>query len=166
MVYGGEWETLDDEFTYGKFINSCKAIEKEIETISDPISVPLENIKYEIDNKFLSYNFFTEKKFPELVTYNRKEAVKDIIINCFNKKLKMSSGDGSVDYHKTKNKKIWSFNGRIRYITAFGTYIFNTDRWDRICNKVGTYDDMIKEYENDKKELETFIIREYKKTFL
>ena len=80
-----EFENLDDEYNYKKFIQNCKPICKTIETISDNLE-PAEEIEiiYDTGNKYIKCNYFTEKnKKPFLYYYDREQALKDIVENKF-----------------------------------------------------------------------------------
>ena len=78
----------------------------------------------------------------------------------------MHSYQEGLSYSATNNKKVWgnSSNGCIRYVTAFGTYVFN-DLWNNPRVLKGTLSDMIKKYESDKNAIRKTIIDKYNNHF-
>lgn len=161
-----EFEDLDDEYNYKKFVQYCKPIYKTIETISDNLQ-PAEEIEiiYDTNNKYIKCRYFTEKeKEPFLYYYNREQALKDIVKNKFNELSFEFIGD--CDYKQTKNKKVWgnSENSGIRYVKAFGTYVFG-DAYDNCRGITESLDKCIEYYEEDKKNLESVIMRRYNEEY-
>lgn len=158
------WDSLEDEFSYRKFMTIWKSINTKIQTISDPILVEVETTKYNTGNKFISNDFLNEKGEIGLFVYKRQEALLDIVENCF-KDLGMEFHEG-VNYSSTSNKKVWSnsTHSGIRYVVAFGTYIFN-DSWNCKGSRKGTLKDCEKMYEDDKKSIESIIQKMYNKHF-
>ena len=87
-----EFEDLDDEYSYKKFIQYCKPIYKTIETLSDNLQPAEEaEIIYDTKNKYIKCRYFTEKeKEPFLYYYDREQALKDIVKNKMQKLKKLS----------------------------------------------------------------------------
>jgi hypothetical protein len=159
------WDSLEAEFNYRKFIQLWQPVKISAQTISEPIKVAVKKMQYETDNEFIKSCFLNgSDKDTSLFIYKRPEAVQKIVADCFNELGMKFEGDCS--YGKTEGKKIWgnSTHSCIRYVVAFGTYVMN-DGWDiRSCPK-GTYNDLIKQYNNDKKALRNIIITKYNKHF-
>lgn len=161
-----EFNNLDDEYNYKKFLQNCKPIYKTIETISDNIE-PAEEIEiiYNTGSKYIKCNYFTEKhKQPFLYYYDREQALKDIVENKF-KELGFEFA-GNCSYRDTKNKKIWgnSTHSVIRYVVAFDTYIFG-DRYNNCTGIIESLDKCIKCYEEDKEDIENTIMRKYNEEY-
>lgn len=161
-----EFDNLDDEYNYKKFIQNCKPIYKTIETISDNLQ-PVEEaeIIYDTKNKYIKCNYFTEKnKKPFLYYYDREQALKNIVENKF-RKLGFEFA-GECNYKETKNKKIWgnSTHSVIRYVVAFGTYIFG-DKYNNCSGITESLEKCIEYYEKDKEDIENTIMRKYNEEY-
>lgn len=160
-----EWESLEDEFAYRKFIQLWQPINKTIQTISDPIEVAVMKIKTESGNKYITSCFYNgTDKDKTLFQYDRPLALQDIVKECFTELGMVFQCD--CNYSATNNKKIWgnSTHSCIRYVTAFGTYIFG-DAWDIRNSPKGKLKDLLKQYEDDKKAIRNIIISKYNKHF-
>lgn len=157
---------LDDEYNYKKFIKNHKAVYKTIETVSENIEPSEELVVYKTDNEYIESCYFSEKEDePLLYKYNREKAYLDIVKNTFDSLGFEFAGD--CNFKATKDKKIWgnSNHSCIKYVTAFGTYIF--DDSFRLYNSVirGTLEDMKAQYEKDKARIEEVITRNYNENF-
>lgn len=161
-----EFEDLDDEYNYKKFVQYCKPIYKTIETISDNLQPAEEaEIIYDTKNKYIKCRYFTEKeKEPFLYYYDREQALKDIVKNKFNELGFEFIGD--CNYEQTKNKKVWanSENSGIRYAKAFGTYLFG-DAYDNCRGITESLEKCIEYYEEDKENIESIIMRKYNEEY-
>lgn len=161
-----EFANLDDEYNYKKFIQNCKPIYKTIETISDNLEPAEETeIIYDPKNKYIKCNYFTEKhKKPFLYYYDREQALKDIVENKF-KELGFEFV-GECNYNQTKNKKIWgnSTHSVIRYVVAFGTYIFG-DKYNNCSGITESLEKCIEYYEEDIEDIENTIMRKYNEEY-
>lgn len=158
---------LDDEYNYKKFVKTHKAIFKTIETISENIKLAEEVVVYKTGNKFIESAYFSECEDKEKMIYKyyREKAYIDIVTNKFDE----LGFDflGNCSYNQTENKKVWgnSEHSGIRYVTAFGTYIFN-DGFKLYSPVVrGTLEDMLSTYKEDKKLIEGIITRKYNEKF-
>jgi hypothetical protein len=160
-----EWNSLEDEFAYKKFKQVWQPIKKTMQSISEPIEVEVTKIKYNTGNKYIESCFFngSDEKL-DLFVYNRPNAVQDIVSECFTE-LGMVYEEGK-NYGSTQDRKIWSNSTHscIRYVVAFGTYVFG-DGWDISYCPKGTLQDMRKRYEEDRVTLRNIIIRKYNKHF-
>ncbi len=160
------FDNLDDEYKYKKFIKNHKAIQKTIESISDNIELAEETVIYKTENEYIESCYFHEKESePLLYKYNREKAYLDIVKNKFNQLGFEFAGD--CNYSQTKDKKIWgnSNHSGIRYVRAFGTYIFN-DGFKLYTPIIrGTLEDMLSTYKKDKERIEDIIQRKYNENF-
>ena len=158
------FDDLDDEYNYKKFVRSCKPKYKTLETTTDLI-IPEEVVLYETGNKYIKCNFFLigEDK-PILYRYNRTQARLDIVKNKFDEIGFEFLNNAS--YESTKNKKIWgnSDHSVIRYVTAFGTYIFG-DGWDNKFSPIDTLENCKEMYNNDIKTIENIITKYYNQNY-
>lgn len=160
------FDDLDDEYSYKKFLKNHKAIYKTIENISNNIELSEETVIYKTKNRYIESCYFNEKESePLLYKYNRENAYMDIVKNKF-KTLGFEFA-GDCNYSQTKDKKIWgnSEHSGIKYVRAFGTYIFN-DRFNLHTTTIrGTLEDMLETYEKDKELIEGTITRKYNENF-
>ena len=159
------WNSLEDEFTYKKFIQMWQPIKRTIQTISEPIEIEIKKIKVESGNKFITSRFLNGiDKDLTLFNYDKPSALKYIVSKCFIE-LGMIYKD-KINYASTINNKIWgnSEHSCIRYVTAFGTYIFG-DGWDVKHSPKGTLEELLKQYENDRKIIRGIIISKYNQHF-
>lgn len=158
------FDDLDDEYNYKKFLKTHKGIYKTIENISDNIELAEEIVTYKTGNKYIESCYFNEKENePLLYKYDREKAYLDIVKNKFNQ-LGFEFA-GNCHYNQTQDKKIWgnSEHSGIRYVTAFGTYIFNDGF--KTSTIRGTLEDMLATYEKDKELIEGIIMRKYNENF-
>ncbi|MBS4893744.1 MAG: hypothetical protein KHZ90_08215 [Veillonella parvula] len=159
------FEDLDEEFNYRKFIRNFKQITKCIQEISDPIKVEVEKTTYDTGNKYIKSMFLNgESKRNNLFVYDRESSWIGIVNDCF-KELGMEY-IGDCGYNSTNNKKVWgnSNHSCIRYVTAFGSYIFG-DEFSTPYKPKGTLEDMLNLYERDKAKIEKIIKTKYNKHF-
>lgn len=163
--YDEEWESLEDEFTYRKFVQTWTPIYTVEQEVSEPLLVQFEKTKYDTGNEYIRNAFLNgDDKCVTLFTYDQEAAWLGIVRECFND-LEMSYQEG-LSYSATNNKKVWgnSTSGCIRYVTAFGTYVFN-DAWKNPRVLKGTLNDMMKKYENDKTAIRKVIVDGYNNHF-
>lgn len=159
------WESLEDEFAYKKFKQTWTPIYVVDQEISKPLLVQLESTKYDTGCEYIKNAFLNgENNDFTLYTYNQVSAWLGIVSECF-KELKMEF-KGDIGYQTTNNKKIWgnSSHSCIRYVTAFGTYVFNDDfKNPRVLT--GTLEDMKLRYEKDKSKIREIIINKFNNHF-
>lgn len=162
--YSVKWESLEDEFKYKKFKLIHKPIYKEVQTLSDPLMVEIITTKYDTNNKFIKNAYLNGKGKIDLFEYNQNAAWLNIVSECF-KELKMEFAD-NCSYSATQNKKIWgnSTHSCIRYVVAFGTYVFNDD-FKNPYTLSGTLEDMVKRYEYDRNKIRKIIKTKYNNHF-
>lgn len=162
----GDWYTLEDEFAYRKFVQVWQPVKEEIQVISEPIKVEIVKTVYDTGNPFIKNNFLFSggEGKASLFTYHRQEAIENIVKECFDS-LGMKY-EHKLDYHETKNKKVWSnsTHSGIRFLVAFDGYVFN-DSWREKSNITATLEECQMWYERDKKQLEEIITLKYKEHF-
>lgn len=162
--YGLHFNSLEDEYNYKKFKQNCKPKCKTLETVTNLI-IPEETVLYETGSEYIKSIFFMlGGGDPTFYKYNRPQARLDIVKDKFSE-LGFEFSD-IAGCEITKNKKIWgnSKHSVIRYVTAFGTYIFGNG-WDNECSPVDTLEGCKKMYENDKKEIESIIMKYYNQNY-
>lgn len=160
----GKWNTLEDEYNYRKFKLTWKQITKTIQSISDPILVEEVKTTYDTGNKFIKNAYLNGDSDHDLYIYFRSDAWLNIVRECF-RELKMEFFD-DCGYNATKNRKIWgnSTHSCIRYVVAFGGYVFD-DKFKEPSNLRGTLEDMRATYEKDRNSIRKIIKIKYNKTF-
>lgn len=158
------WDSLEDEFNYRKFDLKWNKVEETIQTISEPIKVEIITTKYDTGNKFIKNAFLVGSGAATLFEYDRPNAVKDIVAECF-KELGMEFKK-DINYSSTASKKVWgnSNHSCIEFVTAFGSYVFDKS-WHISCVKRGSLEECIQYYNEDKRQLENIIKRRYKNHF-
>lgn len=161
-----KWDDLESEYEYKKSITYWKPVYKTVQEISEPIKVKeIKTITYDTQNKFIKNAFLNGSDDEvDLYIYNRPSARKSIVYNIF-KELGFEF-KGNISYMATENKKVWgnSEHSVIRYVTAFGRYIFD-DTWDSKYTPRGTLEDMKKLYNEDYEKIRGIIIKHYNKMF-
>lgn len=161
------WNSLESEYEYKKLITYWNPIYKTIQEFSEPLKVSeITELKYNTDNKFIKNLFFNGEntKNMSLYIYNMPEAREHIVAEIF-KDLGFEY-QSNISYMQTEGKKIWSNSSHsvIRYVTAFGRYIFD-DKWGDKYTPRGTLEDMKKMYEDDYNKIKKIIMTHYNKTF-
>lgn len=160
-----EYNNLEDEFKYRKFVDEWKPVYVTNQYISDPIKVEIEHIQYDTGSKYIRSTFLNGTDNDEtLYSYYQAEAWLDFVKECFDE-LGMEFERG-LSYNQTANKKVWSNpdHGCIEFVVAFGTYILS-DRFKNPRVIKGTLQDVKERLENDKKAIRSIIISGYKKHF-
>lgn len=157
------FQDLDEEYAYKKYIRSWFPVSKKIEVESEPVEIAVTPITLETGNPFITSMFclgVTKEEEQTLYVYNRPDAVVQIVKDTF-ERLGFEFR-GNINYGETNKKKIWgnSNHSTIRFVVAFGTYLFN-DSWDVKAVRRGSLEEMTRQYEKDKKELELIIKSKY-----
>lgn len=137
---------------------------KTVQSISEPLLVEEVKTIYDTGNKFIKNAFLNGNSQCDLFIYLRKDAWLHIVKECFDE-LKMEYFD-DCGYLATKNRKIWgnSTHSGIKYVVAFGEYIFD-DRFKEPSNLKGTLEDMRNTYKKDRESIRKIIITKYNKRF-
>ena len=163
--YEEEWESLEDEFAYRKFVQTWTPIYNTKQEISEPLLVQFEKTKYDTGCQYIHNAFLNgdDKDFT-LFTYEQGQAWLGITRECF-EELGMEYKE-NANYSATNNKKIWSNSSHscIRYVTGFGGYVFN-DSWGNPRVIKGTLEDVRKIYEDDRNTIRKIIIDKYNNHF-
>lgn len=163
--YEEEWESLEDEFAYRKFMQLWTPIYNTEQEISEPLLVQFEKTKYDTGCQYIHNAFLNgEDKDFTLFTYEQGQAWLGITRECF-EELGMKYKE-NANYSATNNKKIWSNSTHscIRYVTGFGGYVFN-DSWGNPRVIKGTLEDVRKRYEYDRSTIRKIIIDKYNNHF-
>lgn len=160
-----KWESLEDEFSYRKFIYTYTAVNKNIEVIGDPIKFDVTSTVMDSGNPFIKSEFINGKENVSLFVYDRHSALLFIVKNCFDD-LGMSF-QNEVGYQQTKNQKIWgnSTHSCIEYVTAFGGYLFTNTHKNIVTIMRGSLEQMRSKYEEDKRTIEGIIRTRYNEHF-
>ncbi len=146
------WNSLEDEFEYKKFISVHQPVYITRETISEPLTFSPQKRTIETGNHYI-VSQFSQGVNTDLFTYNREAAFIGIV-HATMKSLGMTYNE-KTDYKDTSHKKIYgnSNHSCIRYVTAFGSYVFD-DSFDCKGFRRGTLESMKVAYEVDRKKLE------------
>lgn len=161
------WEDLESEYEYKKLTTYWQPIYKTIQEFSDPLKVvEVREINYKTDNPYIKNLFFNGDKKGDitLYVYDRPRAREEIVAKIF-KELGFEYEHG-VSYLRTEGRKVWgnSNHSVIRYVVAFGKFIFN-DSWGSEFTPRGTLEDMQEMYEADYNAIKKIIMTHYNKTF-
>ena len=161
------WDNLESEYEYKKLTTYWQPVYKTIQEFSEPLKVEeVTELKYDTGNKFIKNIFLNGENTEDisLYTYNLPEARISIVSEIF-KSLGFEYED-NISYMRTEGKKIWSNSTHsvIRYVVAFGGYIFG-DSWGNKYTPRGTLEDMQKKYEDDYNKIKKIIMTHYNKTF-
>jgi len=159
--YTHYWENLDDEFNYRKFIASYDNV---LETVYEEEEVIVEEQKkvlLDTNHPFIKSKFQNSGEISDVCVYNKFSAYKEIL------KEKMDEigavelpGGGFSD--PTEGKLSWanSTHSCIRYAKFAGGYLFD-DSYDVKSVRVGTFEALKEEYENDKLRIRKIIQDKY-----
>lgn len=155
-----EWETLNDEFAYRKFIELWKPVYETI-SIKNRIDVEVEKTVLNSKIPFIVNYFTNDKSETTLYQYNRIFALSTIIRNKFTELGIMYKDDAKYD--DTKNEKIWSnsTHSGIEYLRAFNKYICPEEYKRIIPNYNNTLKNCEELYYKDKDFWEDYIQTQY-----
>jgi len=157
-----EWESLEAEFAYRKFIGQWKPKYQVNTTYSEPLLVDRTHIRQDTGNPYIKAGFLTGQADTPLYSYSRTNAVADMLHKKF-ESLGMEFKEG-ISYAQTEGKKLWSNskNSGLEYVTAFGKYIFTRTHLPKTRGEFkGSLDHLTKIYEEDKKWIEDHIQTAY-----
>ena len=153
-----EWDSLESEFEYRKFMQRWKPVYKEETSYSEPLLVDKTHIRQDTGNPYIVAGFLTGRADVPLYSYSRTAAVASLL----NKKFE-SLGmvfQQNVNYAQTQGKKIWgnSTHSGLEYVTAFGSYIIGKNLVKRTFGEFkGSLEYLTKLYEEDKEWIENHI---------
>lgn len=157
--YTWHFEDIDDEYTYKKFVHTWCPIYRIVEETSEVIPTISADILLNSGNDFIIPMFTVGSSATELYELRRSEAQ----WNSLHKVFKSLGFEYHTDthYQETAQKKIYGGKD-LRFITAFGTYIFGD--W---IKKSPVYraklEDCIRVYNSDKEEIVNRVQDLYKK---
>lgn len=161
--YGLEFENLEEEFEFKKFMRTWNPIQRLSIVKSDPLPLERINVQFRTDNPFIVSGLSYTWEDPSIFYFDRLKAAHQIVRDTF-EELEMEFKP-NLDYRSTNGEKVWSNSDHsgIRYVVAFNTYVFDdTFRYDEKSRSRGSLEDLKKEYENLKKRIRDRIISKYK----
>lgn len=142
----------DDEIEYIKLQKYYKPINSSINVYEkcDIIIKHTGNLRTETPFIYAILSFNESN-----IYYYTPDAAKMQIVHDWMSKHNFNFVEG-ISYEETKHKKLYGLSknaGNIQYLCAFGTYVFGSSYIK--CEKIsGTYDELVKRYENDKENIE------------
>lgn len=152
------WNSLEDEFTYRKFLQTWKAQYKTETTYSEPLLIDRSHILQDTGNPYIKAGFLTGEASTPLYSYSRTNAVASLMAKKF-ESLGMEFKE-KLTYGQTEGKKVWSNSDHsgLEYVTAFGRYIMGKPNLPKTRGEFkGSLEYLTKIYEEDKKWIEDLI---------
>lgn len=153
-----DWNSLDDEFAYRKFVAQWKPKYKEETTYSEPLLIDRSHIRQDSGNPYIVAGFLTGRSDVPLYSYNRSNAVASMLAKKF-ESLGMEFKEG-LSYAATEGKKLWSnsTHSGLEYVTAFGKYIIGKNLVPKTRGEFkGSFEYLENIYKEDKKWIEDLI---------
>lgn len=153
-----DWNSLDDEFAYRKFVAQWKPKYKEETTYSEPLLIDRSHIRQDSGNPYIVAGFLTGRSDVPLYSYNRSNAVASMLAKKF-ESLGMEFKEG-LSYSQTEGKKLWSnsTHSGLEYVTAFGKYIIGKNLVPKTRGEFkGSFEYLENIYKEDKKWIEDLI---------
>lgn len=153
-----DWNSLDDEFAYRKFVAQWKPKYKEETTYSEPLLIDRSHIRQDSGNPYIVAGFLTGRSDVPLYSYNRSYAVASLLAKKF-ESLGMEFKEG-LSYGATEGKKLWSnsTHSGLEYVTAFGKYIIGKNLVPKTRGEFkGSFEYLENIYKEDKKWIEDLI---------
>ena len=153
-----DWNSLDDEFAYRKFVAQWKPKYKEETTYSEPLLIDRSHIRQDSGNPYIVAGFLTGRSDVPLYSYNRSNAVASMLAKKF-ESLGMEFKEG-LSYSQTEGKKLWSnsTHSGLEYVTAFGKHIIGKNLVPKTRGEFkGSFEHLENIYKGDKKWIEDLI---------
>lgn len=153
-----EWDSLDAEFAYRKFVSFWKPKYKEETTYSEPLLIDRSHIRQDSGNPYIVAGFLTGRSDVPLYSYNRSNAVASMLAKKF-ESLGMEFKEG-LSYSQTEGKKLWSnsTHSGLEYVTAFGKYIIGKNLVPKTRGEFkGSFEYLENIYKEDKNWIEDLI---------
>lgn len=158
-----DFEDLEDEFNYKKFLKIWTPKDKKDIVIGKPLLIDVRQEQKQVNPYIKNAFFHIGQEFDKSAGtygYARERALKYFCAQRFSKLgLEFKAG---LDYKATENEKYWSNSEHsgIEYVIAFGTYVFTQSRFKKsqspsVC--FGESDFLLARYESDKKDIEDII---------
>lgn len=160
-------DDLDNEYNYKKWIREYTPVYKTITTESEPLKIGrIINCRLNTDNEYITSIYSITEKIDntndlDLCIYNQPSAWLGIVKNKM-KELQIEYEEG-IDYSKTNNRKVYgnSTHSCIEYVKFTNKFIFTGTRFIKPRLLKGTYEVLLERYNEDKKEIEEIIERNY-----
>ena len=160
-------DDLDNEYNYKKWIREYTPVYKTITTESEPLKIGrIINCRLNTDNEYITSIYSITEKIDntndlDLCIYNQPSAWLGIVKNKM-KELQIEYEEG-IDYSKTNNRKVYSNSTHscIEYVKFTNKFIFTGTRFIKPQLLKGTYEVLLERYNEDKKEIEEIIERNY-----
>lgn len=153
-----EWDSLESEFAYRKFVSQWKPKYKEEITYSEPLLIDRSHIRQDSGNPYIVAGFLTGRSDVPLYSYSRSNAVASMLAKKF-ESLGMEFKEG-LSYSHTEGKKVWSnsTHSGLEYVTAFGKYIIGKNLVPKTRGEFkGSFEYLEKIYKEDKQWIEDLI---------
>jgi len=159
-----EFNDIDDEFAYRKFILNWTPINRIVTTLSDPIEFDISTGIVSTGNPFISSLYVVERITDNstadcsIYTYNRAGAIVSIVRETFSE-LGMTY-NGNTTYGATKNSMTWGHSNNrfdLQYTMAFGTYVSFLGDYARSGINKGTLESMNALNKHDKETISSKI---------
>ena len=153
-----DWNDLDSEFAYRKFVSFWKPVYKEEVTYSEPLLIDRSHIRQDSGNPYIVAGFLTGRSDVPLYSYSRSNAVASLLAKKF-ESLGMEFKEG-LSYSQTEGKKVWSNSSHsgLEYVTAFGKYIIGKNLVPETRGEFkGSLEYLENLYKEDKKWIEDLI---------
>lgn len=153
-----EWDSLESEFEYRKFMQRWKPVYKEETSYSEPLLVDKTHIRQDTGNPYIVAGFLTGRADVPLYIYSRTAAIAGLLEKKF-ESLGMTFQQ-NINYAQTQGKKLWgnSTHSGLEYVTAFGSYIIGKNLVKRTVGEFkGSLEYLTKLYEEDKEWIENHI---------
>lgn len=159
--YTHNWESLDDEFNYRKFIASYERVNETFYEEEEVIVEEIKEVLLETKHPFITSKFSTQGELSDICTYNKYGAYKAIL----REKMKEIGAEEVPDTafgSDTDGKLAWSnpTHSCIRYTKFAGDYLFS-DGYDVKYPKTGKFEELVKEYEQDRENIRKIIHDKY-----
>ena len=153
-----EWKTLEDEFSYRKFMQNWTPQYKTETGYSEPLLIDRSHIRQDSGNPYIVAGFLTGRSDVPLYSYSRSNAVASLLAKKF-ETLGMEFKEG-LSYSQTEGKKVWSnsTHSGLEYVTAFGKYIIGKNLVPKTRGEFkGSFEYLENIYKEDKKWIEDLI---------
>jgi hypothetical protein len=153
-----DWNNLDSEFAYRKFVSFWKPKYKEETTYSEPLLIDRSHIRQDSGNPYIVAGFLTGRSDVPLYSYSRSNAVASMLAKKF-ESLGMEFKEG-LSYGATEGKKVWgnSSHSGLEYVTAFGKYIIGKNLVPKTRGEFkGSFEHLEKIYKEDQQWIEDLI---------
>ena len=155
----GDFEDLDKEYEYKKLTKNAIYNYIDVFNSREPIEVAVNLVTFDSGNSFIKPKFENTDVTGLFIYYRNSAFIKiaDEVFKSIDFKF-----EGKLDYSQTKNKKIYgnSFNDGIRFLVAFGTYIFDNN-YQNPSNYCDTLENCKSKYKEDYNKIKTVIMTHY-----